>query len=163
MVEFTLTAEPGKQESVVTGIIRAPRALVFRVLTEAKHIPHWWGPADLTTVIDKMEARPGGSWRFVQRDAQGNEYAFRGVYHRVQPPEQVVYTFEWEALPGHILLETVTLEDHPEGTRMIDQLVFQSVADRDGMLAMGAEGGTNQSLSRLEVVAQRLAGEVGGR
>lgn len=158
MANYTIVAEPDKQEIVITSILKAPRALVFQAMTDPAHIPNWWGPAYLTTHIDRMEARPGGSWRYVQRDAQGNEHAFRGVYHDVQGPERIVYTFEWEGMPGHVLLETITLEEHPEGTRMIDHSVFQSVADRDGMVASGMEGGAAETLDRLEsLVASILA------
>ena len=43
-------------------------------------IPQWWGPRRLTTVVDQMDVRPGGLWRFLHRDAEGNEYAFHGEY-----------------------------------------------------------------------------------
>jgi uncharacterized protein YndB with AHSA1/START domain len=157
MATFTLTAEPGKQETVVVSQFDAPRELVFKALTSAEHIPNWWGPAYLTTTIDKFEARPGGLWRFVQKDAEGGEYAFHGVYHEVSAPERVIYTFEWEGMPGHVLMETIILEASEGGTRMIDQLVYQSVADRDGMLQTGMADGTADSLKRLEEVVMGLA------
>lgn len=52
-----------------------------------------------------MDVRQGSIWRFVQRDASGNEYAFHGVYHESLAPERLVYTFEFEGAPGNVLLE----------------------------------------------------------
>jgi hypothetical protein len=34
-----------------------------------------------------MEVKPGGIWRYVQKDAEGNEYAFHGIYHGIDAPE----------------------------------------------------------------------------
>ena len=36
-----------------------------------------------------MDLRPGGTWRFVQQDADGKEYAFHGAYREVVPPARV--------------------------------------------------------------------------
>jgi uncharacterized protein YndB with AHSA1/START domain len=97
-----------------------------------------------------MEVRPGSVWRFVQRDPGSNTYAFHGVYHAILPPERLVFTFEFEGMPGHVLLETLTFEDQQGMTKVTDQSVFQSVADRDGMLHSGMEAGTAESMDRLD-------------
>jgi uncharacterized protein YndB with AHSA1/START domain len=97
-----------------------------------------------------MDVRMGGIWRYVQRDTDGNEYGFRGVYHDVVAPERLVYTFEWEGMPGHILLETVTFEERNGKTTVTDSSVFQTVEDRDGMLQSGMEGGAEESWDRID-------------
>ena len=146
--------EPGKQEIVMTRTFDAPRDLVFRTMTDPGLIPRWWGPRRLTTTVDEMEVRPGGKWRYVQHDPEGGEYSFHGVYHDITAPERLVFTFEYEGEPGHVLLETVTLEDVDGGTRLRDQSVFQSVADRDAMVRSGMEHGATETMDRLrELVA----------
>ena len=151
MAKARLIAEPGKHEFIMTRIFAAPRELVFKVMTDPQHIPQWWGKRDHTTIVDKMDVKVGGLWRFVQRNQQGNEYAFHGVYHAITAPERVVDTFEFEGMPGHVLLETLTLEAQTDGkTRLTVSSVFQSVADRDGMLSSGMEEGSNESYDRLE-------------
>jgi len=97
-----------------------------------------------------MDVRPGGGWRFIQRDAAGNEFAFHGVYHEVVAPERIVGTFEFEGMPGHVALETSTLEDLGGRTRLTTISVFQTVEDRDGMAASGMELGASESMDRLE-------------
>lgn len=153
-----IVVEPGKQEIVVTRVFDAPRALVFKAFTDPASIPQWWGPRYLTTTIETMQAKPGGLWRFVQRDAGGNVYAFHGVYHSVNAPEQIVSTFEFEGTPGHVLMETVTLQELDGKTKITDQSVFQSVADRDGMVQEGMSQGVNDSMERLdELLLKQLA------
>jgi uncharacterized protein YndB with AHSA1/START domain len=155
----TLIAEPGKQEILITREFDAPRDLVFKACTDPKLIPQWWGPRYLSTEVDKMDVRPGGQWRFINRDAEGNEYAFHGVYHEVLAPERIIDTFEFEGLPetGHVALETMKLEELPGGrTRLTTQSVFQSVADRDGTLQGGMEEGVNDTYDRLAELLKKM-------
>lgn len=141
---------PSDREVVITRVFDAPRDLVFKAFTDPKLIPHWWGPRKYKTTVDKMDVRPGGAWRFVHRDEESNEHGFRGVYREIIPPERLVYTFEWEGLPGHILVETVTLEERDGKTTVTDHALFDTVEDRDGMLKSGMESGATESMDRLE-------------
>ncbi|HKF18474.1 MAG TPA: SRPBCC family protein [Candidatus Dormibacteraeota bacterium] len=150
MTKPDYTIEPGKQEIVMTRTFDAPRDLVFKTMTDPHLIPQWWGPRYLTTTVDEMDLRPGGRWRYVQRDPQGNEHAFHGVYHDIAAPERLVLTFEYEGVPGHVMLDTVTLEELDGKTRLTDQSVFQSVADRDGMVQSGMGSGATEMMDRLE-------------
>jgi len=155
----TVTAEPGNLEVVIMREFDAPRELVFKAITDPELLPQWWGPRYLTTEVDMMNVRPGGQWRFIQRDAQGNAYAFHGVYHEILAPERIIDTFEFEGLPetGHVALETMNLEELPGGrTRLTTQSVFQSLADRDGMLQSGMESGLNDSHDRLSELLEQL-------
>ncbi len=150
MSDMKVVADPGTQEIVITRTFDAPCDLVFKAFTDREAVRHWWGLESTETVVDQLEARPGGRWRFVERDGQGNEDGFHGVYHDLQAPERIVYTFEYEGMPGHVLLETVVLEDQDGKTLMTDSSVFQSVADRDGMLQSGMESGAAESFGRLD-------------
>lgn len=99
--------------------------------------------------------RPGGIWRVIQRDAEGNEYAFHGVYHDVTPPERVVFTFEFEGEPGRVLLETETFEEENGRTKLTDRAVFQTVEDRDRALSSGMEEGAAESMDRLAALVEK--------
>jgi uncharacterized protein YndB with AHSA1/START domain len=156
MTKLKLIAEPGKHEIIATREFNAPRDLVFKALTDPALVAKWWGPGSLTITVDSMDVRMGGIWRYVQHDDAGNEYGFRGVYHQIASPERLVYTFEWEGLPGHILLETVTLAEQDGKTVLTDSSVFQSVEDRDGMIQSGMEQGAAESWDRFEALLSEL-------
>jgi uncharacterized protein YndB with AHSA1/START domain len=49
---------------------------VFRIWTDPSYIPEWLGPRRLTTVVDKMDVRKGGIWRYINRDNNANEISF---------------------------------------------------------------------------------------
>jgi len=157
-----ITAEPGKQEIFITREFDAPRELVVRAFTDPKLLIQWLGPRRLTMTLETFEAKNGGSWRFIHKDKDGNAYAFHGVHHEIAAPERLIRTFEFEGLPekGHVSLETARFEEMPGGrTKLIAQSVFQSVADRDGMMQSGMEEGVNDSYDRLDELLQRLVKE----
>ena len=135
----------------------APRDLVFTAFSTAEHMQHWWGQAGSTLVVCDMDFRPGGAWRFVERDKNGNEWGFRGQVHEIAPPERIVQTFEFDGMPGHISTETMVLEDLHPGTRLTVTSVFASKEDRDGMLQSGMERGAAESYDRLEDYLKTLA------
>jgi uncharacterized protein YndB with AHSA1/START domain len=150
-----VTAEPGKQDILITREFDAPRELVFKAYTDPNLISQWWGPRGVTTIVDKLEAKKGGTWRFVHQ-ADDAEYAFNGVFHDVVSPERIIQTFEFEPMAGHVLLETITIEDHGSKTKLIAQSVFQSVEDRDGMLQSGMESGAAESNDRLDELLAKM-------
>ena len=145
------------QEIVMERIFNAPRELVFKAYTDPNLISKWWGPRRYTTTVDKLDLRVGGVWRFVQHDADGNEFAFNGVYREIVPPERLSYTFEFEGMPGHVLVETVTFEAQGVKTSVTVTGLFQSVEDRDGMLQSGMQEGANESYDRLVELLGSLA------
>jgi len=151
--------EPGKQEIITTTILDAPRELVFRAYTEPELFEQWWGPRRYKTEIEKFDSRPGGEWHVVQVGDDGSRHAFRGVNHDVVAPERICSTFEYLGVPGHVALQTATFEPLGNKTRLVTQQVFQSVMDRDGMVASGMKDGADESVERLGEVLERLQAE----
>ena len=148
-----IVAEPGKQEVIITREFEAPRELVFKAHVDPKLFVQWLGPREVTMRLDKFEPKNGGTWRYVSKDPSGSEFGFYGVNHEVTAPERIISTFEYEGLPekGHVVLQTTRFEALPgERSRITTQALFQSVADRDGMLQSGMERGVNDSMERLE-------------
>ncbi|MGH3803847.1 MAG: SRPBCC family protein, partial [Pseudonocardiaceae bacterium] len=139
--ETKIVAKPGAQQILVSRVFDAPREAVFRAYTDPLLLPGWWGPAGMSTTVEQMELRVGGQWRYVCSDAEGNSYTFRGVYHDVAAPERLTHTFEFEDVPGGVLLETVGFEDLGDATRLTDITVFQTLEDRDDVVQAGMEQG----------------------
>ena len=84
---LTATTEPVELKMVMTRFFDAPPELVFKTYIDSTLIPQRWGSKRLTTTVIKMDVRPGGIWRFVQRDSDGNEYIFNGMYREIVPPK----------------------------------------------------------------------------
>jgi uncharacterized protein YndB with AHSA1/START domain len=142
---------PTDREIRVERVFDAPRDRVFAVYTDPALIPEWWGPRGTTTVVDRMDVRPGGSWRFVAREPDGSETTFRGTYREITPPERIVQTFEWEGMPGHVCVETATFEALPDNrTKVTTVSLFHTTEERDGMMAPGMESGLQETYERLD-------------
>lgn len=146
---------PSEKEILLTRVIDAPRELVFKAYTDPKAIPQFWGPHKYTTVVDKMDVRPGGAWRFIQKDEEGNESAFHGEYSEVKAPEKLVHTFIYEPMPEHIATEHVSFEDLGDRTRIVDLMSFSSKEARDGMVQSGMESGSAELFDRFEKMLQK--------
>lgn len=153
----TTLSTPSDREIVITRVFNAPCRLVFEAWTRPEHVRHWYGPADLTLSVCQIDLRPGGSYRYVLRDASGQQYAFSGVYREVVPYTRLVYTDSFEAMPGHEALVTLTFEEHDGKTKLVSRSLYQTVEDRDGHISSGMEEGMKETLSRLEEHLQTLA------
>ena len=147
---------PTEREIHIVREFDAPRERVFGVYTDPELVSEWWGPRGTTTTVDLMEPQTGGRWRFVARDSDGSETAFRGEYREVTAPERIVQTFEWEGMPGHVSVETAEFEDLGDRTRVVTTSIFHTTEERDGMLGSGMEGGMNETYQRLDEVLARL-------
>jgi uncharacterized protein YndB with AHSA1/START domain len=150
---------PSDREIRIERVFDAPRERVFAVYTDPELIPEWWGPRGTETIVDEMDARTGGRWRFIARDPEHGESAFRGAYREVTAPERIVQTFEWEPMAGHVSVETATFEDLGDGrTKVTTVSVFHTPEERDGMLGSGMETGMNETFQRLDELLERLGG-----
>ena len=122
-------------ELVVSRLIDAPRALVFKAWTQQEHAARWWGPQGFTTVSCRLDASLGGSYRHAMRGPDGAVYTRCGVYREVAEPERLVFTYAWEDASGnlgHEMLVTVTFEAQGERTLLtLRQTGFESVPARD--------------------------------
>jgi len=157
MTTTTTVTPVGDKEIHTEQIFNAPRQLVWDTFIDPKLIPEWWGLRSNTTRVDAMDVRPGGAWRFVQIDGDGNESGFSGEFREINPPDSVVQTFEWDGMPGHVIVETAYFEAIDENTTRIRGVSrFDSVEDRDGMLMSGMEGGLNESHDRFTELLARI-------
>lgn len=157
-----LVTTPTDRQIVMTRILDAPRELVFEAHSSCEHMSRWWGPRRYEFASCELDFRPGGAWRIVHRGPEGEDYGFRGEFREIVPPERITWTFEFEGMPGHISVQTVTFEEHDGKTTLTATASFDSVEERDGMLESGMEGGAAESMDRLEeyleVLRSRKAG-----
>ncbi len=160
MADYHIEIPNGTQELIISRHIRAPRDKVYKLLTDPLRIPAWWGPKWLSTVVNKMTVMPGGTWRFVQTDNEGKQFAFHGVYHEVVIPERLVYTSEFEGTPGNVTLYSEQLTEENGFTVITSHVIFQSVEDRDQKLRWGMEEGVREMTRRMnELLVKEQMGD----
>jgi uncharacterized protein YndB with AHSA1/START domain len=153
--ETTVTT-PSELEVTMARVFEAPRELVFDALTKPEHLTQWLlGPEGWTMPVCEIDLRPGGAWRFVWRDADGNEMAMRGEYREIAPPERIVNTESWGG-DWPQTITTVVLTEEDGKTTMTQTSLYPSQEARDAALATGMTDGASQSFDRLTDYLQSM-------
>ena len=143
----------------MTRTFDAPRALVWRAWTQPEHVARWWGSRAMgTTRVVKLDVRAGGEWRFEQTAPDGTVFAFIGKYIEVAAPERLVNTFALEGMfEDKTVIETHRFEEADGKTHYSCVTRFDSIEDRDGMVASGMEAGAQESMNQLEELLAELS------
>jgi len=133
----------------VERIVNATRDRVWRAFTDPKLVAQWWGGGSKLT-IERDEVEKGGHWRYVGESEKYGKHGFEGRYREVTPQERIVRSFEWDGMPGYVLIESMTFEDLGDGrTKVMSDSLFHTTEERDGMLeSMGT--GMDESYEALD-------------
>jgi uncharacterized protein YndB with AHSA1/START domain len=132
-------------------VLAAPPDTVFRAFTDPALVVRWWGSPGDTMDIELLEARSGGSWRYVTTEPDGTRDTFHGVFHSVEP-SRIVQTFEYGGDPGLVLLETLAFDGLGDGRTRLSQT---SVASTGAPVATDG-GGVTAWLDRLAALLADL-------
>ncbi|CAN7166271.1 hypothetical protein ASC89_23465 [Devosia sp. Root413D1] len=144
---------------IATRTFAAPRALVWKVMTQPEHVARWWGNEGQKAIITALDVRPGGKWRIESHDGD-KVYIFIGEYREVNEPEKFVWTFGMENMfIGKTLVETHTFEEDGAVTHYRSVSNYDSVADRDGMVASGMEKGMRHGFAIMDQLLADLTQE----
>lgn len=146
---------------IATREFEAPRALVFEVWTDPKHLAQWWGPDGFTTTTSRFEMKVGGEWRFVMHGPDGRDYENRITFDEIVPPDLIRYHHGGgDDVEPVQFRTTVTFEELERNlTRVTLHATFPSTAERDRVVKeYGAAEGAKQTLNRLaDYVTSRTA------
>jgi uncharacterized protein YndB with AHSA1/START domain len=146
---------PSDREIRIERTFNAPRDKVWRAMSDPKLVAQWWGRGNKVDV-EKFEFEKGGHWRVVEH-SDGQTNGFEGRYREITPKERIVQTFEWDGMPGYVIIETMNLSDLPNGrTKLVVVSLFHTTEERDGMLQSGMEGGMNESYAALDRLLETL-------
>jgi uncharacterized protein YndB with AHSA1/START domain len=142
--QTTTLATASKQADrgiVVERIFNAPREKVWRAFSDVKLLVQWWGGGNKLDV-ERFEFERGGHWRFIGRSG-GETHGFEGRYREITPKDLISMTFDWDGMPGHVNVETITFEDLGDGrTKIVNTSLFHTAEEREFMFgAMAGEDG----------------------
>jgi uncharacterized protein YndB with AHSA1/START domain len=156
----TTVTTPSDVEVVMTRAFDAPRELVFEAFTGPAHLPNWMGgyPGWSMTTCD-VDLRPGGAYRYVWKNDDGEELVISGVFREVEPPERIVATEEWGYAGGdwpETVVTTVFAEEDGRTTTSVT-VVYPSREARDAALQTGMTDGAGVSYDQLEAYLRKLA------
>lgn len=84
-----MAAAPG--EFVITRVLAAPRALVWKAWTEVEQLQAWFGPKGITTSVARLDFRVGGMFHYCMQTPEGVKIWGRFVYREIAPTERLVW------------------------------------------------------------------------
>jgi uncharacterized protein YndB with AHSA1/START domain len=148
----------GERELTLVRTFSAPRALVFEVWTDPKHLAQWWGPQGFTNPVCEFDPRVGGAFRIHMRGPDGVTYPMKGIVQEIVPPERLAFTFAAVDAAGDHLLEgltTVSFAEESGKTKMTLHTKARAVVEMATFHLQGMEMGWTQSLEKLEAFLRR--------
>lgn len=83
---------PANRDLMVTRIIDAPPAAVFRAWTDPALLCRWFTPPPFVTEPAELDVRPGGANLVTMRGPDGAKMPCRGVYLEVVENERLALT-----------------------------------------------------------------------
>ena len=89
---MSATAPASGNDLVLTRLIDAPRAKLYRAWTDPELLKQWFAPLPYTTPVVETDVRPGGATYIVMRGPDGAEFPNRGVYLEVVENQRLVFT-----------------------------------------------------------------------
>ena len=140
------------REITVSRTFAAPRALVFSMFTDPKHLAAWWGPHGFTNPVCEADAREGGRILIHMRAPDGNVHPMGGIFHEIKPHDRIVFTSFVDMPDGKRVLEglnTVTFEEQRGRTKVTVHARAEGYVDFAAQMLAGMEAGWSQSLDKL--------------
>lgn len=148
------------REIVLSRVIAAPRELVFKVWTDPRHLPIWFGPEGFTVETHEIDIRVGGRWRFLFIGPDGKRYDNRMVFLRIEPPRLLEMNHGADRDDDPNLFRTiVTFDEQSNGKTVVTlRQLHPSKAHRAGAIGFGAVEYGYQTLDKLARHAEALKG-----
>ena len=149
-------------ELVLTRLIDAPRAKLFRCWTDPTLLKQWFAPKPYTTPVADVDLRIGGASWIVMRSPEGQEIPCPGTYLEIVPDKKLVftdaYTGDWmpKADGKPFMTVIITFEDEGERTRYTARVRHWTKQDYDTHVQMGFHQGWGQCADQLAALAKSI-------
>lgn len=147
-------------ELVLTRLIDATPAMLFRAWTEPELIKQWFTPRPWTTPVVETDVRPGGSSYMLFRGPAGEEFPNRGVYLEVVKDRKLVFTDAyvkaWEPSAKPFMTGVITFAEEAGKTRYTARVCHWTAEDREQHEKMGFHEGWGKAADQLEALVKMI-------
>lgn len=149
------------RDLVITRLIKAPRAAVWRAWSEPDLLAQWWCPRPWTTEVRGFDLRPGGDFYTFMSGPDGGTSDNPGSFLEVVPGERLVITSlltsGWRpATPWMPFTAVITLADEADGTRYTATVMHPDQSWSDKHLEMGFYEGWGAAIDQLDELVREL-------
>jgi uncharacterized protein YndB with AHSA1/START domain len=148
------------RELMLTRLINAPPAMVYRAWTDPALLKEWFTPRPWTVARVEVDVRPGGSSLVVMRSPEGQEFPNPGVYLEVVPDKKLVftdaYTSAWQPSDKPFMTGILTFENESGKTRYTAVVKHWTDADYQQHVQMGFDEGWGKATDQMEALLAKL-------
>lgn len=152
-----MTTSTDNRTLSIERILNAPRQLVWDAWTQSDHIASWWGPGNMVTIIEELDFRIGGKWKFSMTMPDGNEFISEGEYLEIVEPEKIVTTADFKPMTEGVTL-TAKFEEMGGKTRFIFMVTHPTEEYCKQQQEMGFMNGWGSVFDNLEKYLSSIAG-----
>ena len=157
-----MTAVPAEpNDLVISRLLRAPRAALWRAWTEPELLKAWWCPKPWTTEVRAFDLRPGGAFHTFMQGPDGGTSDNPGCFLEIVPRARLVVTSalvaDWRpGTPWLSFTAVITMADEGDGTRYVAHVMHPDAEPRDRHETLGFFDGWNTAIDQLEACARDL-------
>ena len=143
----------------ITRVFDAPRKVVFKVWSEAKHLAQWWGPKGSDIEVKTFEFRPGGIFHYGMSFGGGKMWG-KFVYREIISPEKIVFASSFADEEGNSIRTTFI---DPWPLEIFNTLTFTESAGKTTLTVKGAPiNATEEEYNKFEEMQQSMQQGFGG-
>jgi len=153
-ISIEVSVEP--PHLVVTEVMSYPLSSVWLAETEGLYVQQWWAPLGYDNVEVDLSLEPGGSWRVLQRDPEGNQYSLYGKVEAVEKERKLAIALVSELYPDATLTVTQQFATHPRGAVVVSDYAFPSESALNTYLALGGPERLKGASARLDKLLSQL-------
>ena len=106
------------REIVITRLIDAPVARVWRAWTDNKEIVKWWGPHGFSDETQNREFKPGGHWKHTMIGPDGTRFPNYATYKEIEKEKRI------------LLVNAGSKEDEAKGVGFCSEITFKAVGGK---------------------------------
>lgn len=144
------------RQIVLTRVIPAPAAAIWRCWTDPEILPVWFGPEGYHCITKSMDLRMGGQWCFDMIGPDGTVWGNRHRYTAFIPEKRLEFLMDDGTDDVEPMRVVVVLTPEAGGTRITQTMTFPTVEMCQGALGYGADRLGQTTLAKLEAQALKL-------
>jgi uncharacterized protein YndB with AHSA1/START domain len=144
---------------------------VFAAWTDPEHFGGWFGPVGMTKVVCELDARVGGSWRYMGegsgRTIPGAQHpsdpvrpTVSGKYLEIEPPHRLVFTWAWHEKADFASprgQESVVMVQFKPKDGERTEMVFTQAVFKDETAMAAHNRGWTEAFGKLDEFLRRAA------
>lgn len=161
MTETSEIKPASNRELVLTRVLNATPAQLFKAWTTPELMKQWFAPKPYETPVIEIEPRDGGKFRTVMTGPDGFHMDSTGIFLKVEKDRRIITTDafgpDWKPTEKAFFSAEILFDDLGSGkTRYTAIARHWSVEDCETHEKMGFHEGWGQVATQLEAVASKL-------